>query len=71
MYSPSSLNFPSFPCTTMFDNLTQEDINRVMTKGMFCLLLLEFLQQLRSTTGPWTFKRAHVNYFFEIGNVGS
>ena len=52
MYSPSSLTFPSFPCTMMSDNLTQEDTNRVMIEGIVHFLLLELLPQLRSAPGP-------------------
>ena len=43
----------------------------MMTKGKVCFLLLEFLSQLRTTPRPWTFKRAHVNDFFELGNARS
>ena len=60
------LNLPSFPRATMSDNLTQEDINRMMAEGKVRLLLPEFLLQLRNALGPWTFKRAHVNNFFKI-----
>ena len=71
MYSSNSLNLPSFPNTTMSNNLTQEDVDRVMTKGKVRFLLPKFLLQLRSVLGPWTFKSAHVNDFFESGNTGS
>ena len=51
--------------------LTQEDINRMMIEGKVCLLLPEFMSQLKSTPRARTFKRAHVNDFFESGDVGS
>ena len=51
--------------------LTQEDIDRVMVEGKIRLLLPEFMLQLRSTLGPWTFKRALVIDFFELGDMGS
>ena len=49
--------------------LTQEDIDRMMTVGRVCLLLPNFMPQLKSTPRPWTFKRAHVNDFFESGDA--
>ena len=55
----------------MFDNLTQEDIDRVVTEGTVRFLLPEFLPQLRSVPKPWTFKTVHVNDFFEMENAGS
>ena len=51
--------------------LTQEDIDHMMTKGKICLLLPNFMAHLKSTPRPWTFKRAHVNDFFESGDAGS
>ena len=51
--------------------LTQEDINCVMTKGKVYLFLPNFMPQLKSAPGPWTFKRAHVNNFSESGDAGS
>ena len=51
--------------------LTQEDINRIMTKGKLRLLLPNFMPQMKSTLRPWTFKRAHVNDFSESGDAGS
>ena len=51
--------------------LTQEDINRMMTEGKVRLLLPNFMPQLKSTPGPWIFKRAHVNDFSKSEDVGS
>ena len=51
--------------------LTQEDINFMMTEGKVRLLLPNFMPQLKSTPGPWIFKRAYVNDFSELGDVGS
>nr|POF20398.1 hypothetical protein CFP56_62329 [Quercus suber] len=51
--------------------LTQEDIDRMMTKGKIRLLLPNFMPHLKSTPGPWTFKRPHVNDFSKLGDVGS
>ena len=51
--------------------LTQEDINRMMTEGKFCVLLPKFMPQLKNAPGPWTFKRAHVNDFSELGDARS
>ena len=55
----------------MSDNLTQEDIDRVMTEGKVCLLLPEFMLYLRSTLEPWTCKRDPINDFSESGSIGS
>ena len=43
----------------------------MMTKGMVRLLLPNFMPQLKSTPGPWTFKRAHVNDFSKSRDVES
>ena len=51
--------------------LTQEDINRMMTKRKVHLLLPNFMPQLKSAPRPWIFKRANVNDFFESGDTGS
>ena len=51
--------------------LTQEDNDHMMTKGKVRLLLPNFKPQLKSTPGPWTFKRAHINDFSESGDAGS
>ena len=45
--------------------LTQEDVNRMITEWKVLLLLPNFMPQLKSAPGPWTFKRAHVNDFSE------
>nr|POE86094.1 hypothetical protein CFP56_02461 [Quercus suber]POE86095.1 hypothetical protein CFP56_02462 [Quercus suber] len=50
--------------------LTQEAINHVMVEGKVCLPLPNFKPQLRGAPRPWTFKRAHVNNFFESGEAG-
>ena len=52
------------------NELTQEDIDRMMTKKVR-LLLPNFMPQLNITPRPWTFKRAHVNDFSESGDSGS
>ena len=49
----------------------QEDIDGMMTEGKVRLLLLELMLQLRSTLGPWTFIRSHVNDFSESGDARS
>ena len=49
--------------------LTQEDINCMMTEGKVRLLLPNFMPQSKRTPGPWTFKRAHVNDFSESGDA--
>ena len=49
----------------------QEDIDGMMTEGKVRLLLLELMLQLRSTLGPWTFIRAHVNDFSESRDARS
>ena len=51
------------------NQLIQEDIDQMMAEGKVHLLLLEFKPQLRSTPGPWTFKRVHVNGFTKSGNA--
>ena len=51
--------------------LTQEDNDHMMTEGKVHLLLPNFMPQLKSTLGPWTFKRAHVNDFSKSGDAGS
>ena len=51
--------------------LTQEDIDCMMTKGKICLLLPNFMPQLKSTPKPWTFKSSHVNEFSESGDARS
>ena len=43
----------------------------MMTEGKIRLLLPNFMPQLKSTLGPWTFKRAHINDFSESGDAGS
>ena len=50
---------------------TQEDIDQMMTKGKVRLLLPNFMPQLKSAPRPWTFKRANVNDFFELGDTRS
>lgn len=50
--------------------LTQEDINSMMTEGKVHLLLPNFIPQFKSTPRPWIFKRAHVNDFSELGDAG-
>ena len=42
-----------------------------MIEGKICLLLPEFMPQLRSTPEPRTFKKAHVNDFSKLGDAGS
>ena len=51
--------------------LTQEDINCMMTEGNIFLFLPNFMPQLKNALRPWTFKRTHVNDFFELGDAGS
>ena len=51
--------------------LTQKDIDRVMTEGKIHLLLPNFTPQLKSTPRPWTFKKVHVNDFSESRDTGS
>ena len=51
--------------------LTQEDINCMMTEGNILLLLPNFMPQLKNALRPWTFKRTHVNDFSELGDAGS
>ena len=51
--------------------LTQEDINRMMTERKVHLLLPNFMPQLKSAPRPWIFKRAHVNDLFESGDIRS
>ena len=43
--------------------LTKEDIKHMMVEGKVHLLLPNFMPQLKSALGPWTFKRAYVNDF--------
>ena len=50
--------------------LAQENIDRMMTERKVCLLPPKFMPQLKSTPRPWTFKRAHVNCFSELGDAG-
>jgi len=50
--------------------LTQEDINYMMAEGKVCLLLPNFMPQIKSALRPWFCKRAHVNDFSESGDVG-
>ena len=50
--------------------LTQEDIDCMMTEGKARLLLPNFMPQLKRTPGSWTFKRAHVNDFSKSGDTG-
>ena len=52
------------------NELTQGDIDRMMTEGKVHLLLPNFMTQLKSTFRPWTFKRAHINDFSKLGGVG-
>ena len=42
-----------------------------MTEGKVYLLLPNFKPQLMSVSRPWTFKRAHVNNFSKLWDVGS
>ena len=51
--------------------LTQENINRMVAKGKVRLLLPNFMPQLKSAPGPWTFKRAHFNDFSKSGDTRS
>nr|POF23842.1 hypothetical protein CFP56_49666 [Quercus suber] len=51
--------------------LTQQDNNYMMTEGKVRLLLPNFMPQLKSAPRPWTFKRANVKDFFELGDMGS
>ena len=51
--------------------LTQEDINRMMTEGKVRLLLPNFMPQLKSAPRPWIFERAHVNDLSELGDIRS
>jgi len=43
----------------------------MMTEVKVHLLVPNFMPKLKSTLGPWTFKRAHVNYFSKLGDAGS
>lgn len=51
--------------------LTQGGIDQMMTKGKVHLLLPNFMPQLKSAPKPWTFKRAHINDFSKLGDIGS
>ena len=51
--------------------LTQKDIDCMMTKGKIFLLLPNFMPQLKSTPKPWTFKSSHVNEFSESRDARS
>ena len=42
-----------------------------MVEGKVSLPLFNFKLQLRGAPGPWTFKKVHVNDFFEFGDAGS
>ena len=43
----------------------------MMVEGKVCLLLPNFMPQLKSAPRPWTFKRAHVNDFSKFGDTRS
>ena len=43
----------------------------MMIEVKVCLLLPQFMPQLMSAPRPWTFKRAHVNNLFDVGDAGS
>jgi len=42
-----------------------------MKEGKVHLLLPNFMPKLKSTPGPWTFKRSHINDFHELGDARS
>ena len=42
----------------------------MMAEGKVHLILTNFMPQLKSAPGAWTFKRAHVNDFSESGSAG-
>ena len=43
----------------------------MMIEVKVCLFLPQFMPQLMSAPRPWTFKRAHVNNLFDVGDAGS
>ena len=51
--------------------LTQKDIDRVMTERKVRLLLPNLMPQFKSTPRPRNFKRTHVNDFSESRDTGS
>lgn len=65
--SASKWLLPNFLSFMMSDNMTQEDIDHVMIEGTVYFLLLV----LKHVLGPWTFTRAHVNDFSEMGSTRS